>query len=63
MADDINGDKMTDYYTHAEYAKVLSQATEEVFPTKRKKAISPYKLFFAALVIAFILLVVTYFIR
>ena len=54
---------MTDYYTHAEYAKVLSQATEEVFPTKRKKAISPYKLFFAALVIAFILLVVTYFIR
>ena len=63
MADDINGDKMADYYTHADYAEVLLQATEEIIPTKKQKAVSSYKLFFAALVIAFILLVITYFIK
>lgn len=63
MADDINGDKMTDYYTHAEYAKRLDEITEEIMPAKRKRNISPYKLFAGALIILFILLIITYFVR
>lgn len=45
MADDINGDKRTDYFTHAEYAKRLNDISEEIFPTKSKKAFPHIKPF------------------
>ncbi len=60
MADDINGDKRTDYYTHGEYAKRLNDITKEIFPTKSKKSISPYKALLWVAIITVILIILSY---
>ncbi|MBQ3119219.1 MAG: hypothetical protein IJC10_05625 [Clostridia bacterium] len=63
MADDINGDKITDYYTYAGYAEVVSQMTEEIHSVKKEGRISPYKVLIGLSIITFILLIIAYFIR
>ncbi len=60
MADDINGDKRTDYYTHAEFAKRLNDITEEILPIKSKKSISPYKVLLWLVIITIILTIISY---
>lgn len=60
MADDINGDKMVDYYSHAAYTKHLNEITEEIVPAKSKKSISPYKVLLWLAIITVILTIITY---
>jgi hypothetical protein len=60
MADDINGDKITDYYTHAEFAKRLSDITDEISPKKPKIKLSPLKVLIALFVITVVLTILSY---
>ena len=60
MADDINGDKRTDYYTHAEFAKRLSDITDEITTKKPKIKLSPYKVLFWLSIITIILTILSY---
>lgn len=60
MADDINGDKTVDYYSHAAYAKHLNEITEEIIPTKSKKSISPYKVLLWLAIITVISTILAY---
>ena len=43
MGEDLNGDKRTDYYSYAEYANRLRDASEEIAPNKKGKTI-PFNL-------------------
>ncbi len=60
MADDINGDKRTDYYTHAEFAKRLSDITDEISPKKPKIKLSPWKVLTALFIISIVLIFVSF---
>ena len=60
MADDISGDKRTDYYTHAEFAKRLGDITDEISPKKSKIKLSPLKVLIALFVITVVLTILSY---
>lgn len=60
MADDINGDRRTDYYTHAEFAKRLSDITDEIVPKKPKIRLSPWKVLIVLFIITIVLTILSY---
>ena len=62
MADDINGDKRTDYYTHAEFAKRLSDITDEITTKKPKIKLSPLKVLISLFIITIVLTIVSFWI-
>ena len=62
MADDISGDKRTDYYTHAEFAKHLGDITDEISPKKPKIKLSPLKVLIALFIITIVLTIVSFWI-
>ena len=60
MMRDINGDKARDYYNETDLVNVTKELSENMFPRKNKKSISPYKALLWILIIAAIVMVVSY---
>ena len=57
---DINGDKTRDFYNEADFVNVTKELSDDMFPTKKKRTISPYKAFLWILIIAVATMVIAY---
>ena len=56
---DLNGDKARDYYNEADLVNMTKELSDEILP-KTKKTISPYKALLWILIIAVIVMVISY---
>ncbi len=57
---DINGDKTRDFYNEADFVNVTKELSDDMFPRKNKKSISSHKALLWTLIIAVIVMVVSY---
>lgn len=57
---DINGDKTQDFYNEADFVNLTKELSDNMFPKKSRKTISPYKAFLWLLIIAVVTMVISY---